>query len=196
MKARTKAYRYVAIAPTRIDDRKAIGPASYLHEFLVDHQTDAEGHVNYRRPISYAWIRSKWQYAPPLRTLKRHMARLKTTGDVFVRVLPFGQGMKVRVIGSAKWPQQPAQASLFPQVVPVPISGMKRQRSCGKPVEKPVESTLSMGPKVAPVRCQKWPRNELRKNLKKRAVAFGQRLGYLEAAVENPERQRQTAKGP
>src|SRR5579864_6806939 len=108
-------FRYVAIRPSRTAQKKQIGPASYLHDFLVDHQTDASGNVNYGKPISYRWIRAKWLGdAPPLRSLKRHMARLKESGNVWVKKLPFHEGMVVRVLNSAKWAAKPAQIPLFP----------------------------------------------------------------------------------
>ncbi|MGH9747680.1 MAG: hypothetical protein ACRD59_16415, partial [Candidatus Acidiferrales bacterium] len=149
-------FRYVAIAPDRIEDRKKLGPASYLHDFLVDHQTDAEGNVNYGKPFGYAWIRSRWPDAPPIRTLKRHMARLKDAGCVWTGTLGWGQGMRVRVLGSAKWPQAPAQMALFPPPEAVSISSGKAVSNLSKP-------DYGTGPKVAPLWGQKWPRNEVKK---------------------------------
>ncbi len=151
-------FRYVAVSPLRIEDKKRLGPAIYLHEFLVDHQTDAEGNVNYGKPFCYAWIRAHWQQAPMTRTLKRHMARLKSSGHVWVKAAGFGQGMRVRVLGSAKWPQQPPQMSLFPPPDPVSIASAKA-------VEKQLKSLAREGPKVALLWGQKCPRNDV-KNLR------------------------------
>lgn len=116
--------RYVAIAPGRIEDHQKLGPASYLHDFLVDHQTDAAGKVNYGRAISYAWIRAHWKDAPTKRTLVRYMNRLKASSLVAVRRLPRYRGMTVRVLGSVKWPGQ-RQLPLFP---PLSISSGKAVR--------------------------------------------------------------------
>jgi len=148
-------FRYVAIAPNRIEDRKALGPASYLDDFLVDNQTDAEGNVYYGKPVSYAWIRSRWPQAPPVRTLKRHMARLKAAGRVWVHKLPFHEGMLLRMLRSAKWAPKAAQLKLFPSLEIV-------SKSSGKAVEKLSNSTGTAVPKVSPQRCQKWPHKEVR----------------------------------
>lgn len=151
-------FRYVAVAPERIEDRKKLGPASYLHDFLVDHQTDAEGKVYYGKAISYAWIRSRWQDAPPIRTLKRHMARLKASGHVWVERAGWDKGMRVRVLRSAKWPEAPRQMQLYPPAEILSINS-------GKAVRKLSNSESLAGPKVAPQRGQKWHRNEV-KNLR------------------------------
>jgi hypothetical protein len=147
--------RYVAISPTRIDDRKKLGPAWSLHEFLVDHQTDADGNVYYGRAISYAWIRSRWKEAATVRTLKRHMARLKSAGKVYVERAGWDNGMRVRVLGSAKWPQ----ARQIPLFAPPEILSISR----GKTVEKQSKSTSTAGTKVALPWGQKCPRNEVKK---------------------------------
>jgi hypothetical protein len=123
-----------AIPPSRIGDLKKLKTASYLHDFLIDHQTDASGMVHYGRAISYAWIRAHWpgnpDERPPVRTLQRHMAALKRAGAVHVRVLGFGAGMVVRVLASAKWQN----------VVPVPAQQMPLFAA---PISKfPVAATL------------------------------------------------------
>jgi hypothetical protein len=151
-------FRYVAISPDRIEERKKIGPASFLHDFLVDRQTDAEGMVNYGKTISYAWIQSRWPDAPPLRTLQRHMARLKAAGLVWIEKAGWDEGMRVRVLGSAKWAQQADQMPLFPLPQPLSISR-------GKPVENLSNSGSQAPPKVAAQCRQKWRRNEV-KNLR------------------------------
>jgi hypothetical protein len=109
-------FRYVAVAPGRIEEHRAIGKAHALHDFLVDHQTHPDGRVHYGRAISYAWIRSKWKASPCQRTLERHMAKLKAARLVMVRKLPHNAGMRVTVLRSAKWPAEPAQSNLFPSV--------------------------------------------------------------------------------
>lgn len=151
-------FRYVAIAPDRKELRKLVGPAWALHEFLVDKQTHEDGRVNYGKAIGYAWIRAKWADCPPLRSVKRHMARLKAVGLVWTQQLPFGEGMKVRVLQSAKWAPQASQLPLFEQPNLLSITS-------GKAVGMLRESTSLIGPKVAPQRCQKWHRNEV-KNLR------------------------------
>jgi hypothetical protein len=138
------AFRYVAIQPARIEARQRLGPASYLHDFLVDHQTDAAGNVNYGKPFGYAWIRSRWLNAPTIRTLKRHMARLRQRGEIDVKVMGFGAGMKVRVLNSAKWSR--------PQVIP---------RNAVQLAFGATVSQIHKGTKVAPNGGQKWPRKEL-----------------------------------
>jgi hypothetical protein len=159
MSSRSKPkFRYVAISPLRIKDKTRLGPAIYLHEFLVDHQTDAKGNVNYGKPFCYAWIRSHWKEAPTTRTLKRYMRRLKDSGHVWVVKAGLSSGMRVRVLGSAKWPQQPAQIGLFPAPEAVSISS-------GKAVEKQSISRIREGTKLSPLWGQKCPRNEV-KNLR------------------------------
>ena len=169
-------FRFVAIHPSRVGDRKKIGPASFLHDFLVDHQTDAEGNVNYRKPFCYAWIRARWPDAPPVRTLRRHMARLKACGYVWVERAGFDRGMRVRILGSAKWQQAPAQTSLFPSPAPLSISS-------GKAVQKRASPSSHVPPKVAALRGQKWPRNEV-KNLREETTKSDGARFARSAAVE------------
>lgn len=155
-------FRYVAVAPGRIEDRKQIGPASYLHDFLVDHQTDAEGNVRYGKAISYAWIRSKWAAAPPLRTLKRHMGRLKGAGCVQITRLPFHDGMLVRVVGSAKWAPEAAQMRLFPLAEPVSISGNRSGKAVSKLSNSPAvaqKSGATFGTAAVPLLALKSSKN-------------------------------------
>jgi hypothetical protein len=186
------ASRFVAICPERLGDRKKIKAASYLHDFLVDHQTDASGRVNYGRPFGYAWVRAHWpgnpDDRPPVRTLHRHMATLKAAGKVEARVLGFGGGMIVRVIGSAKWRKemQPLAVQL-PLLTPPPIRFP--QSAVDNPVEKPRKSTVSnfhMGPKVALVGGQKWPRKEV-KNLAEETSSGASRSDVVRAVEKTPE---------
>lgn len=192
-------FRFVAIPPSRIGDRKKLKTASYLHDFLVDHQTDASGLVHYGRPISYAWVRAHWpgnpDERPPVRTLQRHMAALKRAGAVHVRVLGFGAGMVVRILGSAKWQN----------VVPVPAQQMPLfaapPTSIGKsPVENPVKkqrkSTVSnnhMPPYMAVVGRQIWRRKEVKNKAEETisALAREKSLPRVEKTAAELEARRQ-----
>jgi hypothetical protein len=127
-------FRYVAIAPGRADGKhiSAMGTAVFLHDFLIDHQTDADGRVHYGSLVSYEWIRARFKNCPPRRTLERWMARLLVAGYIEIE---HGEGFqrRIRILNQKKFPA-PAQRSLFPLPVPVPIRGG------GKAVEKPVEN--------------------------------------------------------
>lgn len=151
-------FRYVALAPERIEKHREIGKALALHEFLVDHQTDPDGRVHYGKAISYSWIRSKWRNAPSERTLVRHMARLKKAGLVSVACLPWAQGMILRLIGSAKWQERAAQLPLFPQAEILLINR-------GKNVGKLSNSGATAAPEVASLRRHNWRLKEV-KNLR------------------------------
>jgi len=183
-------FRYVAIAPNRIEDRKAVGPAWSLHEFLVNHQTDARGNVNYGKPFGYEWILARWPEAPAVRSLKRHMARLKANGNVVVIVLPMGQGMIVRVLKSAKWaPQNPPAKPQLPLFPPAGIVSI----SCAKAREKAVENGAHHGAKSGPIGGQKWPRKEVKKLREEKT--YGEPLAVarsspVENAVALDERRR------
>jgi hypothetical protein len=172
-------FRYVAVAPDRIEQRGKLGSASYLHDFLVDHQTDASGNVNYGKPFGYAWIAAHWANAPSLRTLKRDMARLKRLGHIELRLVDVnGSGarkaMAVKILGSVKFSSLvsvPAvQAPLFaPRIASMP---------CAKAVKNSGTGSHGVMPNVAPGEGQKWPPKEVRKELKKQTEA--------EPAVEEP----------
>lgn len=132
---------YTPISPSRLDSSKELRSACQLHDFLVEHQTEADGRVNYGKPFSYAWIRAHWRSdgdvlkSPKVRTLERHMALLKKHGMVQVQRIPWGGGMKVRVVGSVKWkPQEPTQAqlSLFPPAEIVLITSIKPVENLSK----------------------------------------------------------------
>jgi len=186
------AFRYVAVQPTRIGDHRKLGKASYLLDFLTDHQTDAEGRVNYGRPFGYAWIRANWHGnpddRPAERTLKRHMAILKRGGQVEIRVLGFGNGMMVRVVGSAKWQREiPPPAEQIPMFVQLPVE-IRTRKTCGKPDFSTV-SHYHRGPKVALVGGQKWPRKEVKKyNEEKRTGASRlDAYGFVEKTEEELE---------
>jgi hypothetical protein len=170
-------FRYVAVQPDRAAQWKNLRSAFALHELLTDLQCDAGGRVNYGKPFGYAWLLARWpgnpDERPTVRTLKRHMAKLKRAGLVAVRVTGFGGGMVVRLLGSAKW-QQERQAPAFqlPLLLPAVASIQK-----GKPVDNPVgkqrKSTVSqihMGTELSPVGGQSCPRKEV-KNLAEETIS-------------------------
>lgn len=128
-----KKFRYVAIHPDVLDSKELReAHAVDLLIFLTDHQTDAEGWVNYRREFGYAWIQSHWLAAPAERTLQRHMAALKKLGLVDVQRV-FHGGMRVRMLNSAKFAKPVA-----PPAVQIPMFAGKVTPI--RPVEKPVEN--------------------------------------------------------
>lgn len=186
-------FRFVAIPPSRIGDRKKLKTASYLHDFLVDHQTDATGMVHYGRPISYAWVRAHWpgnpDERPPVRTLQRHMAALKRAGTVHVRVLGFGAGMVVRVLGSAKWqnvvPVPPQQLSLF-AAPPIQISECPVEN----PVKKQRKSSVSQNhtpPNMAVVGRQMWRRKEVKNKAEETIAALAREKSMPRVEKTNAE---------
>lgn len=203
--------RYVPIQPDRAGAWKKIKTASHLHDLLVDLQTDATGRVNYGRPFGYAWILSHWpgnpDHRPSVCTLKRHMATLKRAGLVEVRVVGFGGGMMVRLLGSAKWknelPPPAEQLSLLSPVRPIrtaekpvekavekPLNPVENLwKSCGKPVEKLWISTVSkfhMGSSLIPNGDQVRSRKEL-KNKSKETITALSRDQSMPPAVENTD---------
>jgi len=137
--------RYVAISPGRADGRHVagMGKAVFLHDFLIDHQTDEAGRVHYGRLITYAWIRERFRNAPPKATLRKWMARLRDGGYVECVAVCSQHGMRVRVLNQKKWPAQPRQRSLFPPAEP-------RRIDCGKVGGKPVEKQPSPGTTLRP----------------------------------------------
>jgi hypothetical protein len=149
--------RYVPISPAREAMRKAIGAASYLHDFLVARQTDADGRVFYGRAITYRWILANWGGDPPaIRSLRRYISRLKRAGLLEVRIVGEHHGMQIRLVGSVKWPEEippPAvQLSLFAPA-PIPI---RQPATVGKDVEK-VSETGGNREDGEKARGQKWP---------------------------------------
>lgn len=154
-------FRYVAVAPDRVEEHRAIGKAHALHDFLIDHQTDPSGRVWYGKVISYAWIRSKWLTAPTARTLKRHMARLKAAGLVRVQPLTRQFGMRITVLRSAKWQQAQAQMGLFPAAEILSItrgiaSGKLSKKSGNRQVPGD-RSVPTLGTEVSPQEVKKYP---------------------------------------
>ena len=183
------SFRYVAIQPDRIGDHRKLKTASYLLDFLTDHQTDASGWVNYGRPFGYAWILANWHGnpddRPAERTLKRHMAILKAAGKVGIRVLGFGNGMMVRVLGSAKWQKElPLPAEQIPMFVKLPVE-IRTRKTC----EKAGFSTVSKfhtGPSLALVGCQVWPRKEVKKYNEEKCSSAS-RAGSVEILEKSSE---------
>jgi DNA-binding transcriptional ArsR family regulator len=106
--------------------------AVLLYEFLVDQQTSPDGKVFYGKPVSYAWIRSRYLRGS-LRSLERHMRALKDAGYVEAH-REFHGGMRIRLPRSIKFrkaqPPPAVQLTLY-SPAPTPIRG-------GKPVDKPV----------------------------------------------------------
>lgn len=154
-------FRFVAVHPDRAAQWK-LGSATALHDLLTHNQTDASGRVFYGHEISYAWILSRWpgnpDERPVIRTLKRHMAKLKRAGLVRVRVVGMGHGMIVTLLGSAKWaneaPPPPIQLPLYlPQAVSI---------SRGKAVDKQRETAFARGTEVSLSWGQMCPRKEVR----------------------------------
>lgn len=174
------------VQPGRVEKRKSIGPASYLEDFLVDHQTDAKGNVYYGKPFGYAWIRSHWGGAdvPPTRTLQRHMARLKSLGRVWVERVPWGAGMRVRVLNSAKWQEARAtQLPLFPAPAPVSISSGK---ACGNAVGKLSKGGFSIPPLLAVSYRHFWRSKEVKNSNKEKT--YGPSLDESRSGPqENPD---------
>lgn len=118
--------------------------------------------MNYGKAFGYAWIRAKWPgpSVPPFRTLERHMARLKSLGRVWVERLPWGQGMRVRVLNSAKWSEERAtQLPLFPSPEPLSITSGK---ACGNPVRKRLNSDFSIPPLLAASYRHFWRSKEVK----------------------------------
>jgi hypothetical protein len=153
------SFRYVAVQPSRIGDHRKLGKASYLLDFLTDHQTDAEGRVHYGQAVSYRWILANWHGnpddRPSLRSLERHMSKIQELGLARIRVLGFGGGMIIRLVGSAKWQRElPPPAEQIPMFVQLPVS-IRTRKSCGKPDFSTV-SHYHIPPNMAVVDRQKW----------------------------------------
>lgn len=161
-------FRYIAISQDRIELKRALGAAIYLHEFLTDHQTSPDGWVYYGKEFGYSWIRAHWLAAPPLRTLKRHMGKLKEAGLAEVRRMLRG-GMRVRLLQSVKFAKPvPPPAVQLPLLLPR-VARIKE----GKPVDNPVENQRNTdsnrakngplkGPKVAPERSKEQVEETIR----------------------------------
>jgi hypothetical protein len=154
-------FRFVAVHP----DRPALwklGAAAALHDLLIDNQTDPQGRVFYGHPISYAWLYARWpgnpDERPVIRTLQRYMAKLKRAGLVQVRRAGMSDGMRVVLLGSAKWanaaPPPPVQMPLYaPKTLSI---------SRGRPVEKQRKSDTPATTDVSFTRRQMCRRKEVR----------------------------------
>ncbi|MBZ5700276.1 MAG: hypothetical protein LAN84_00355 [Acidobacteriia bacterium] len=193
-------FRFVPVQPDRAAQWESLRSAFALHELLTDLQCDSSGRVNYGRPFSYTWLLARWPGNPDdrpcLRTLKYHMAKLKRAGLVDVRVIGFGGGMTVRLLGSAKWQNEaPAPAAQLPLLAP-PVATIRRE---GKAVDNPVEkqwistvSQIHMGQTLAPVGGKSLPRKEV-KNLPEetiRAVTAVHSLPRVEKTGEELDARR------
>ena len=125
--------RFIPVSPDVLQRSDLAAEAILLYEFLVDQQTSADGLVYYGKPVSYAWIRSRYLRGS-LSSLQRHMRELKAAGFVEA-TREFHGGIRIRLPRSVKWakPAPPAahQLSLFAPK-PTPIRG-------GRPVDNPVE---------------------------------------------------------
>jgi hypothetical protein len=158
-------FRFVAVHP----DRPALwrlGSAAALHDLLIDNQTDAAGRVFYGHPISYAWLLARWpgnpDERPVIRTLKRHMAKLKRAGLVHVKRAGMCDGIRVVLLGSAKWANAaPPQAVQLSLLLPQPLS-ISRGKAVGIAVEKQSKSTAPVGTDVSLTWGQMCPRKEVR----------------------------------
>jgi hypothetical protein len=150
---RTSKFRYVAIDPARADGKhiRAIGKAAGLFDFLIDHQTDSEGWVQYGKLISYSWIEARLPNFPGRRTLERWMARLRDGGYVEVFASRPEHGMYVRIVNQFKFPK--VQLPLFPQPKPLSITSGK---AGANPVEIDRHGSTNLPTKVAAASRQKW----------------------------------------
>ena len=131
--------RYVSMAPGLADQKhvNAIGKAHALFLLLVDFQYDAEGWVNYRKPINVGWIQHRFP-GTKRRSIQRWLGQLRAGG--YIATVQTGHGFLVRILHQKKFPTR--QMSLFPSPDPVRISG-------GKPGGKPERYEKRDAPQVA-----------------------------------------------
>jgi hypothetical protein len=137
---------YIAVAPGLAEQKhvEAIGKAEMLFLFLVHHQRDADGTVNYGKPISYGWIQRRFA-GTKRRTLARWMERLRAGG--YISTTRTGHGFLVRILHQKKFP--PRQLPLFPAPDPLLITR-------GKACDKPEIYEKREVPQVAHQMCHKW----------------------------------------
>lgn len=166
-------FRFIPVSQERIGLKKKLGPAIYLHEFLTDHQTDPTGWVYYGKEFGYAWIRAHWLAAPPLRTLKRHMAKLKELKLVRVHRMLRG-GMRVRLHESVKFAKPAAAPAIQLSLLTPPIAVIRG----GKPVENPVENqwntdsnSAKNGPLVVPKMAPERSKEQIEETIRGVATA-------------------------
>jgi hypothetical protein len=102
--------RYISIAPGIADQKhvRGLGKANSLFLMLVNFQYDADGWVNYRKPITYEWIQSRFPGAKH-RSLKRWISQLRARG--YISTITTGRGFIVRILHQKKFPTR--QYSLF-----------------------------------------------------------------------------------
>ena len=116
------------------------------------------------------------------------MAALKREGLVEVRVVGFGGGMVVRLVGSAKWKKErPAPAVQLPLLAPR-VATIRGGKAVEKPVEKQRKSTVSqvhMGTEVSPNGGQKCPRKEV-KNLSEETIRGAARAHAMPSVEKTP----------
>lgn len=162
-----------------------MGKAVFLHDFLIDHQTDEDGRVHYGRLITYAWICERFKNAPAKRTLRRWMARLRDRGYIECIAVSSKHGMRIRVLNQKKWPAKPIQRSLFPPPDPLWISSGKTN---AKAVEKRQVLGVTLRPNVAAPCGQKWPPYSLHeeKNDETNKGALREQLRRLGQKVKIP----------
>jgi hypothetical protein len=177
--------RYVAISPGRADGKHVagMGKAVFLHDFLIDHQTDEAGRVHYGRLITYSWIRLQFKNPPPKSTLRKWMARLRAGGYVECVAVSSQHGMRVRILNQKKWPAKPAQQSLFPPPEPSPISSGK---GGAKPVEKPEVLGVTLRPGMDGASVQKWTPYSLEEEKSNETIKSALRDIGRSHSVENP----------
>ena len=95
---------------------------------------------------------------PAVRTLKRHMAKLKRAGLVQIRKAGMSDGMVVVLLGSAKWRGEvSAPARQLPLYAPQAVS-ISRAKAVG--IQR--KTGIAVGTNVALSWGQKCPRKEVR----------------------------------
>lgn len=188
-------FRFIAVSQDRIEQKNRLGPAIYLHEFLTDHQTSADGWVFYGKEFGYAWIRAHWLAAPPLRTLKRHMARLKDLGLVEVHRMLRG-GIRVRLLRSVKFAKPlPFPAVQIPLFAPR-LAKIQSGRTVEIPVDKPVgnlRNTVFNSAKSGPLTVPKMAPERSKEQIEETSRGFARARVLPESgktAKELEERRR------
>lgn len=192
-------FRYVALQPDRAAQWKKLRSALALHELLTDLQSDASGRVNYGRPFGYAWLLAHWpgnpDERPTIRTLKRHMAKLKRAGLVEVRTVGqpgFNGGMVVALIGSAKWQEErQAPAVQLPLLLPA-VASIGRGKPVSKPVENQRKSEALGGTELSPTGGQSCPPKEVKNTPEEtiRSVAAQKAVPRVEMSAKELDARR------